>query len=271
MRIKTRMFRIKIYQMITVFLFFLTCGVFANISIVGSLTREYTVVPGEKNRGSITIHNTGEKKVRVKIYQRDYMFFCDGHSDFGEPGEGKRSNANWVRFNPTYLTVPPNEKMKINYLISTPRIRTLNGTYWSVLMIEEMPIISAGVEKRGVAINSVMRYAVQMITHMGKTGKRNLKFIGSRIVKDEDKLFLEIDLKNTGQRLLRPSLWVELYSTNGRKMGRIEGRKMRTFPNTSIRQQVDLSSVSQGKYKALVVADCGGDDVYGITYTLRKE
>jgi len=270
-RQKMRMFRIKTYPIITIIFFLFTFEVFASISIVGSLTREYTVSPGERIRGTITIHNTGEKMAKAKIYLRDYMFFCDGHSEFGEPGEEKRSNAQWVRFNPTYLTVPPQEKMKINYIISIPRKQTLHGTYWSVLMIEEMPTTSPGIEKRGVAINSVMRYAVQVITHLGKTGKRNLKFIGSRMVKEEDKLFLEVDLENTGQRLLRPLLWVELYNPLGKKIGRFEGRKMRTYPETSIRQQVDLSDISQGKYKALVVADCGGEDVYGITYTLRKE
>jgi hypothetical protein len=32
---------------------------------------------------------------------------------------------------------------------------------------------------------------------------------------------------------------------------------------------IDLSNVSVGTYKAMVVVDAGGDDVYGAEYTLK--
>ena len=265
-------YRTNIYLIITII-----CSLFyynrcnASISIIGSLTKEYTVSFGEKIEGTITLQNTGKSMTEAKIYQRDYMFFCDGSIIYGDPAKEERSNASWIRFNPSYLVIPAKVKVIVNFIITIPNASSLKGTYWSVLMIEEVPPTYPRFKNRGIAIKSVVRYGVQMITHLGNTGIRNLKFIGSRVINEQNKLLLEVDLKNTGQRLLRPFLWVELYEDSGKKVGRFDGRKMRTYPNTSIRQRVDLSKISIGSYKALVVADCGGEDIYGITYTLKNE
>ena len=262
--------KINIHLMITIACFLIAYDAVAGISVTGSLTREYSVSPGETTRGTITIQNTGKTAAKAKIYLKDYMFYSDGHSDYDEPGTGRRSNGLWVRFNPTYTTVPAHEKVIINYLIAIPNKKTLTGTYWSILLVEEMGDDSPIQKQRGIGIRSVMRYGIQLITHIGESGTRDLKFFDSRMVDDEGKLFLEVDLKNTGQRLLRPMVWVELYDSAGKKLGRFEGRKRRTYPETTIRQKVNLGVLSRGSYKALVVADCGGDDVFGITYNLKN-
>ena len=54
-------------------------------------------------------------------------------------------------------------------------------------------------------------------------------------------------------------------------IGRFEGRRKRIYPSTSVRYTVDLSNVPQGTYKALVVADSGGDYIFGANYTLKFE
>jgi len=238
----------------------------ASISVIGSLTREYTVKPGDRVQGTITIQNNGETSADAKIYQTDYMFFCDGHSEYGDPGKKRRSNASWIRYSPTYVTVPAKEKLVVNYTITIPQSDTLRGTYWSIIMIEQVPEIKPEAEQEGISIKAIMRYGVQMITHLGDSGVRNLRFIGSRLINEDGKRIFLVDIENTGERLLRPFVWVELYDFNGKMVGRYDGRKLRTYPGTSIRQRIDLSDVPKGRYKALVVADCGNEDIFGITY-----
>ena len=52
-------------------------------------------------------------------------------------------------------------------------------------------------------------------------------------------------------------------------VGKFAGARARVYPGTSIRKSIDLSAVSGGTYKALVVADADEDSVYGATYTLK--
>jgi hypothetical protein len=118
-----------------------------------------------------------------------------------------------------------------------------------------------------VAVGHVIRYAIQIVTHMGNSGQRNLKFIDTELVRDDSQRYLSVDLENTGERWLRPTLWAELYSRSGAYIGKFEGGKLRIYPGTSARYTIDLTQAEQGEYKALVIADCG-DDVFGATYSL---
>ena len=140
-------------------------------------------------------------------------------------------------------------------------------------MVEEVPESSPESSLAGdvpqVIITQIIRYGVQMITHIEETGQRKLEFLGTKLVREEEKRFLHVDVGNVGQRWLRPFLWVELYDDAGRYIGRFENNRRRIFPGTSVRFRVDLSGVPRGFYQGLVVADCGGDDIFGANITLE--
>jgi len=243
--------------------------------IMGGLTHERKAQRGDSYQGVIFIRNPGENRQEVRVYQTDYLFFFDGRSIYGEPGKTPRSNAKWITFSPKRLTILPQGVSRVNYTVNVPD-ETLVGTYWSMLMVEgisEGSPQSGRPEKGTVAlgIRQVMRYGIQMVSHLGNTGARRLKFLKTKLLKEEEKRTLQVDIENIGERWLRPFLWAELYDEKGIFIGRFEGGRMRIYPGTSVRYRVDLTEVPKGKYKALVVADGGGEDIFGITYTLEFE
>ena len=130
---------------------------------------------------------------------------------------------------------------------------------------------SAGEEEVSLGVRQVFRYGIQMVTHIGSTGTRDLKFLRPQIQKDEDKRYLLVDVENTGERWLRASCTTELYDPKGNLAGEFQGGALRMYPGTSVRFRVDLSTVDDGTYKALVILDCGGDDVFGAAYTLQVQ
>ncbi|MEW5768089.1 MAG: hypothetical protein AB1797_10795 [bacterium] len=243
---------------------------------VGELTYERSAQVGETYQGVIFIRNRDEEPQEVKVYQTDYLFFFDGTNTYGEPGKAPRSNANWITFSPKRLTIPPKEASGVNYTIKVPDNETLEGTYWSMLMVEGISKNSpefSKPEKEEVKlyIREVVRYGVQMVTHIGNTGTRSLKFVNTQFLKEAERKILQMDIENIGERWLNPFLWTELYDEKGSYIGRFEDKRQRIYPGTSVRYKVDLSQVVQGQYKALVVAEAGDDDVFGATYTLKIE
>ncbi len=80
---------------------------------------------------------------------------------------------------------------------------------------------------------------------------------------------LQVSLKNTGERLLNPSLSLELYDKSGTQVDRFEAQAERIFPGTSVRQDFELGNLSPGEYTAVVIADAGGEAVFGTRYTLN--
>ncbi len=257
----------------------------AGINVVGDMTQEKSLKPGELFEGSLSINNSGTEAEDVKIYQTDYLFFADGRNEYGDPGKIPRSNASWITFSPRQATVPPKGSVRVNFSVKVPNDQNLIGTYWSTLMIEkinkgslESSTPPADKKKIQMSFSSVMRYAVQIISNMGDTGTRSLKFSDPRIIKDGKGYFLEIDIENNGERILRPDTWIQLVDSNGKfvsstdkdgkKTDRFTAGKQRTYPGTSIRFRFNLGSIAEGKYKSLVVADCGGDDVFGGEYKI---
>ena len=244
----------------------------AGIMVVGSLTHEKTCHAGEVYQGEFVIRNTGGEEEEVRIYQTDYRFSCDGTSEYGEPGSEKRSNAAWIEYSPQRFRLPPRESRTVQYRITVPGTGLKDGTYWSILMVESVPQIDpATLETKSVGIRTVMRYGIQMISHMGESGVRQIRFINTELRSETGEKMLDVDIENTGERMVRPFVWVELFGEDGTRAGIFESKACRIYPETSVRHRIVLKNVKAGIYKALVVADCGDDDLFGIQYTLQVD
>ena len=243
------------------------------IQVAGSLTHEYDVAPGGSYTGSIVVQNPEKDPQEVRVYQTDYLFYADGSSYYGDPGTMPRSSTRWISFTPKQFTVPAGEEVTVRYTIQVPDDARLRGTYWSVIMVEPVEPGSpesstpTAKDKVTVGIRQVFRFAVQIVTHVG-SGTRQLKFTKVQVAAKDGKRQLLVDAENTGERWLRGTLWVELYAKDGALVGRFDGTRLRMYPGTSVRYTVDLAGVLSGTYKALIVIDCGGDDVFGANINL---
>jgi len=248
----------------------------AGLVIETGLTIEKTMNSGETYEGTIPIRNTGEAPLEVKVYQTDYAFFADGRNDYGTPGKLPRSNAKWLRLSQEQLIIPPKARVNVGYTLKVPHDPKLTGTYWSMVMVEPIaPGSRESTVKRPkesrMQLSQVTRYGIQIVTDIADSGTRELAFKNPAMQKKDGKRLFTVDLENTGERWLRPQLWLELYDRQGRPVGKFDGQKWRIYPGTSARTQIDLSKVAAGQYVALIAADSGGDDLFGtqIELTVR--
>jgi hypothetical protein len=114
---------------------FATVCLFAQVSVIGELSQDKEAKPGETYSGVIIVRNDTNEPQEAKVYQTDYTFQCDGTNNYGDPGMLPRSNARWVAFSPSYLTLPALATMAVNYTVTVPKDtagRKLIGTYWSI-------------------------------------------------------------------------------------------------------------------------------------------
>jgi hypothetical protein len=247
----------------------------SGVSVQGGLTRAHQVKPGQTCSGTINLRNNGDQAEAVTVYAQDYLFYRDGTSIYGDPGKHERSNANWLTFEPHDLQIPAGATASVSYTLAIPDGQPLCGTYWSVLMVDVPGNSTSQVtSERGMAtlgIRQVLRYGIQVVTNIEDSGERKLDFVETKLVRGDDERTLRIDVENVGERWLRPVLWAEIYDKEGAFVGRFDGGTLRIYPGTSVRFKVDLRSVPAGDYKAMVIADCGADDVFGAAYTLRFE
>jgi hypothetical protein len=265
----------------------------SQVSVIGDLSNDKEAKPGERYDGVITVKNDSDDPQEVKVYQTDYLFACDGTNNYADPGTLARSNAKWVSFSPSFFTIPPRATTTVNYTVQVPMDSTasandsvqvskdstakkLVGSYWSMLMIEGIAKGSAesaaqkDANKPQMGIRQTIRYGIQVATHIAQTGTKKIDFLDAKLVtKDDGKKILQVDIGNSGDVWVRPTMYVELFDDKGVSKGKFPGVAYRLYPGTSVRQMIDLSTVDKGSYKALVVVDAGGEDAYGAEYNLK--
>lgn len=258
----------------TIFLlsaFFISTFTNGSIVVLNGLTHENEAQPGETYRGVIEIQNASNIERSVRVYIRDYTFSYTGESRHDEGGTLERSNANWINFNPELANLGPNEKTNIEFEVTVPGIDSINGTYWSVIMVEGIMPPDTSRKQGGVTINTAIRYAVQIVTNIGKTGTSDLQFLGIEMEKQENVPVLNVMVENTGQRLLKPEITLELFDAEGNSAGILKADRRKTYPDTSIKVSLPLEGIKPGNYSGMLVADCDEDHIYGTNVSFEVE
>jgi hypothetical protein len=271
-------YTLKYYMVSCLILAATVAPAFGQLSIRSALSDDREASPGSSYEGEIRVHNETDEIQQAKIYQTDYLFYSDGSNIYGDPGTADRSNATWATISTNILSIPPHETVPVSYVVHVPQTldgQNLGGSYWSMVMVEAIPRNSAestispetGEQQYGVL--QIMRYGIQLATHISGTGSSILNMSETGLSRlDEGGSSLELNISNTGDRMVRPDMWVELYDENGAAFGRHDGVKSRIYPGTSIHQRINLGQLEPGNYRALVIIDAGADEVYGAEYQL---
>jgi hypothetical protein len=250
-------------------LLFLSFGSYASVEVIGSLKHVHSVNPGEVVKGQITILNNDLTDQEVKIYQTDFLYNLKDQTFYDEPGSNKRSNANWMQYSPKTVILKSKESRNIEYEITVPKNDSIDGTFWSVIMVEGVTPIDPN-QTGDLSIRTVTRYAVQIVNELSNKGRGSLKFDEPTLIKGEDKkLFLAIDLTNDGDHYISPEVSIELFDESGTSVKTITAPKRGLYPSTSTRFKLDLEGLPSKKtYTAMIVAAGADNDVFGLEYTL---
>ncbi len=240
----------------------------ASIEIEGSLKRTHKGMKGDVYKGEIKIHNSDKFDQELKVYQTDLLYNYEDFTFYEEPITHSRSNANWIKYSPKTVIVKGNETIYVQYEVTIPENDTINGTYWSVLMVEGVTPIDPN-QPGELNINTITRYAVQVVTEIADKGIGKLEFLEPTLITEGDQLFLAVDIKNTGEHYIVPDVSIELYDDNGESIKKIKAPKKGLYPNTSARFRFNLEGiVAEKTYQTLIVAAGQEEDVFGLEYTL---
>ena len=252
--------------LLSIFVLSLNCN--ASVEVLGSLKHLHTGKAGDVIKGEIRIQNNDNTDQEVKVYQTDLLYNLQENTYYDEPGNHNRSNAKWIKYSPKSVILKAKEVRIIQYEITLPQTDTLRGTYWSVLMVEGVVPIDPN-QKGDLSIKTVTRYAIQVVSDITDKGKGSLKFMEPTLVKEDDKLFLAVDILNDGEHYIAPDVTIELFNEKGESVKVITASKKGLYPTTSSRFRLDLEGIPGGKtYQAMIVAAGQGSDVFGLEYKL---
>ena len=245
----------------------------AQISVLSSLVEEKEAAKGENYTGRIVISNATTSPQAVRLFKTDYSFKADGTTNYDDPGTSPRSNASWVSLQSERVVVPPRSEITVPYTVVVPPSDSLRGSYWSAIMVEAAETAPGAATGSGrsaqVGLGHVIRYAVQVATHIGSSGTRTVKLEKPAAGRDSTgSATLDLDVITTGDRAVRPKLSVEVFDSQG--VVKAKGRQDRglVYPGSSFRQHFDFGKLPAGTYKVMVFADTGAEQVYASQFTI---
>ncbi len=244
----------------------------AQLSVLTNTVEERSAAPGERYTGTIVIANPSGEAQTARIFLTDYSFKADGTTEYGDAGGMARSNASWITPQTNRVLVPANSSVTVSYTVAVPARESLSGSYWSTIIVEGAPPTpSSNDSKKGtVSIGAVIRYAVQVATHLRNPGSRAVVFDGERLgLTPAKNSALEVDVANSGERAYRPVLWIEVYDEQGTLRAQAKQSRGLLYPGSSLRQHFDLGVLPPGSYKAVLFADTGEDAVFAKQLALK--
>ena len=246
------------------------CPIHASVVVLNGLTHQIEGQEGNTYRGVIEMQNTATTRQTVKVYLNDYGYKSKGEIYYTEPGGNGRTNAHWIDLNATFIELEPSEKYDLYYEVTIPKGLDLNGAYWSVIMVEPVNDLKANDSKQGVNVTNVVRYAIQVVT----TVKRDksaaaLEFLKAQVKNENGTQFLEVDIENKGDLYHIVGVTIEFYDAqDGEEVGVLKSELLSLLPNNSKRFLIDISTIPSGSYKAVVLADCQDENIFGLNIDL---
>lgn len=239
---------------------------FGGIIITNGLTHEFNVEKGMVYRGSIHLENPSLKEQNIKFYFQDYRYYASGEVFYDDPAlkHNPRSNAEWISLPTMFLTLKPESKYELPFEIHVPDSLVKDGTFWCMIMAEGVePVVFDEAPQEAIQIRSVIRYGIQIATHVSKKETKDIVFENFALQYDKEKKpTLSFDIQNSGNVSLKPDLKIELFNKEGKSVKVFHNPRGRIYPEMSIRNTISLSDIEQGAYKALILADTENDDVF---------
>jgi hypothetical protein len=198
----------------------------------------------------------------VRVSQADFTYNANEENFFLEPGKYHRSNADWIRFTRVH-TIPANQSLFIPFSITVPNQRQLEGSYWSVFVIEEDIELIPRPDELMVAL----RYVIQIINTIDNTGKLDLAF--KDVVFSHDSL--SMILQNTGTVLINAVVRIDIFDANTDLVARYTFDGNRVYPELERRFRFSIQELRRGNYYAIIIVDCGDNRMFGhqATFTVR--
>jgi len=244
-----------------------------SVHLASPLRQVVTVALGGSYEGEIVMVNGSDQATTVQVFQVDFLP-SEAGVGYPEPGSLPRSNARWLEVGSGDVQIPAGEQVVVPYSIKVPNNPNLAGSYWSMILLTPSDAESVQETQEGrvqTSVRTQFRYGVSVVTNLGDSGESQMSFDNPKFERPQGgaAAHLQISLKNTGEQLLNPNLSLELYDKSGAQVDRLEAQAERIFPGTSVRQDFELGSLSPGEYTAVVIADAGGEDVFGTRYTLN--
>ena len=226
---------------------------------------DFSLNAGESDNQSITVENTSDKVESFVVSASDYDFSQDGKMKFLPLGSSKRSCSLYLTLTPSFITINPNESVKINVLMKVPQDSM--KTRWGIVSIrseKEYTGIAADkdVVKAGLIITPEIAVKILQTPPSLTFSKMTILDFKEtdRAKTDSTRVFL-VKIANEGEVSTKSKVYLTASNMETLKEITTEPVEVKVLPG--VKSEVKLSlpyNLNKGTYSLAAILDYGAEN-----------
>ncbi|HED04019.1 MAG TPA: hypothetical protein ENI60_04555 [Candidatus Fraserbacteria bacterium] len=234
---------------------------------ISQIEFEPTLPAGTSQTFKFNVINNDTEPTSITVSVCDWLRDLQGQNLFCKAaGQVPRSASAWVSAAPKQFELEPNKSKEIRFTLSVPTDKSLDGTYWTAVMVEGTPVTQPG--QPGTTITVKRRFAVKVLETAAGTGHKDGQ-ISDVEVHGLNPPRVLVEFSNRGTlNLPKVSGRVEIRDRSGATVDTIPIATFPILPGyrrqltvTSARKRGDL--LPPGRYLILAILDFGGANLVG--------
>lgn len=233
--------------------------------IVSPMELHLEIAGGGRGGMPISITNTGDEPISLKLYLGDSRFIPDGSEVNMPVGGHPRSCATWVQLGEQVLELAPGKSKEVPVILEVPT--GMRGSFWSKLYVEEItgPAPATGTHNdRTYRIYTKQRMGIRIFQNVPGTMNRLARIddVSVEMASAQTVPIVNFRVSNTGNTLLRCVGSVELRDSEGTTVDTLpvgEDGRFTLFPDSYRDLTLEGEApIAPGSYTALAIVDFGG-------------
>lgn len=231
---------------------------------------DFSLNAGESDNQTISVENTSDKVESFVVSASDYDFDEAGKMKFMPLGTSKRSCSSYVTITPSFITLNPNESVKINVLMKVPQDSM--KTRWGIVSIRsEKEYIGIAADKDVVRAGLIItpEIAVKVLQTppsltFSKMTIRDFKE-AVREKTDSTRVFL-VKIANEGEVRTKAKVYLTASNLETLKETTTEPFEVNVLPGVNSEVKLSLpNELKSGTYSLAAILDYGAEnDLEGI-------
>ncbi len=227
---------------------------------VAPVVINFTANPGEIQTRQINLINHSPKPQKYTLKLSDYEIDSEGNKKAVPLGTSKRSCADWITLNPSFVELNPNQSISIEALMTVPKDGF--NARWSIIYVEVSKEQSSSDVDKNLATGVILIPRIVIMVNQSPTSNNNFKatITGLKEVSkpgDKQRSF-EVLVSNTGDNVVEGNVTLALANIQTAKEEKFSPVKVTVYPDASRIVTLQLpAALTKGRFALAAILDYG--------------
>lgn len=244
----------------SVFLASIVCSLFGQDFEVSPVAVNFTAEPGENQVRKINIINHSPRPQKYQFKINDFLLDTDGVVRPMALGINKRSCAEWLTLNPSFIELGPNQSATVDMIITVPKDGfTARWANVGVEPVKEQNAFEADKNlSQGVLIVPRISIQVRQSPRSNRSYKASINNLREITKPTDTNRVFEVMVQNSGDNILSANVHLILANVNSGDEQKFEATNFSIYPDGKRLLKLHVPrNIAKGKYALAAILDYG--------------